>query len=96
MESSNEAQFVDLFGDMWIEFGYPRTRIPMLSKPEFRCDQFATTGAWLLIILLQSRLVLERIHMRHRSFHKQEDDTLHLCWKVRSLGSQRPFISGLF
>src|SRR5262249_17018648 len=67
----------------------PRPSLAVLRELELRRGQCATVGTVLTVVLLDLRLVLEGVHLRHRSLHEQEDDALGPTFEVGRLRSQR-------
>ena len=72
----------------WPVFGYSsETHVPVWPcwrELELRRGQRAAAGADLAVVLLELRLVLAGVHLRHRALHEQEDDPLGLRREVRA------------
>ena len=73
-----------------VELGEPRPGLAVLSELKLRAGQGPAAGADLAAVLLKLRLVLQRIHLRHRPFHEQEDDPLGLTRKCGGFGASGP------
>ena len=83
VQAAEEAELVGVPGHVREQLRDPGARLAVLGELELRRGQRAAAGADLAVVLLQLRLVLEGVHLRHRPFHEQEDDPLRLGGEVR-------------
>ena len=89
VQAADEAELVDVPRDVRVQLGDPRPGLAVLRELELRPGQRPAPGADLAVVLLELRLVVERVHLGHRPVHEQEDDPLGLHREVRRPRRQR-------
>ena len=90
VQSADEAELVHVPRRLREELGNPGAGLTVLGEAEPRGGEGAAAGSDAAIAGLEHRLVLPRVHLRHRAFHEQEDDPLGASAKMRLTWRQRP------
>ena len=85
VQAADEAELVDVLRRVRQQLGHPGAGLAVAGELELRGRQRAAAGADAGVVVLQPRLVLEGVELRHRSFHEDEDDALGLRREVRLL-----------
>ena len=94
----DQAQIVDVPGQIRIEVRDEQTALTVRLECPGRWLELAAllrilSGSQIArrfsLVLLQSRFVIERVHMRRSSTHAEEDHALRFRFEVRQLRGQR-------